>query len=543
MTTLFVIGLITTLTFALSSLSVQHLQLSARAETRQRAVDLARSTASLAISRLCSDPDFGSAAHPGGLLRVPGEQPGEQGLASFEKSVAEQNGVPWSTNNLRSSEAVAGSEERTVPGAAARIVAVGVAGGIRRQVEVVLAVPTFPFALAAAGPVSALHGVTVAGLERVPDAPVHNLEGTVGADMLSNDVGQRAIFLGRDTRVQGAVQAAGQVQFDSAAPEGSIRISGPIRSHADPERIPRMALESYDPIRAGRTFLAISSRRLAEGSNVLGGSLRRQGSLEVTGGLHLDSCVLYVDGDLTVQGGISGKGVVVVTGDTTVEGQSEMVAGSGTALLSGGDLRLSGSGAEGSYFQGLVYTQGAFDADRVTLVGTLIAADEEARAPVTLSEMRLLHTPDPVVRVTTRTRSAAPASVVDTQSGNIEQNKGWWPDAYNLKVQSNSDGTFTVTLFQWHPVRFDFEPFVARSREEVMTEVQSRIGSRSAPGGKTEQIQQLLDRLRLPEGSTPDAEPTEGTGDAAVVVVDPSSFLKLQERIRVVLWREDRGAD
>lgn len=46
-----------------------------------------------------------------------------------------------------------------------------------------------------------------------------------------------------------------------------------------------------------------------EGPTTLAGVFRRQGNLNCRQGLVMDGGILYVDGDLNVQGGVSGKGI------------------------------------------------------------------------------------------------------------------------------------------------------------------------------------------------------------------------------------------
>jgi hypothetical protein len=69
--------------------------------------------------------------------------------------------------------------------------------------------------------------------------------------------------------------------------------------------------------------------------------------------------------------------LVVATGKVTVKGASQLEGGNGVALLAGGNVSLTGA-PEGSYLQGLVYTNGSLSADHVSVVGPTLAEGSEA---------------------------------------------------------------------------------------------------------------------------------------------------------------------
>ena len=103
---------------------------------------------------------------------------------------------------------------------------------------------------------------------------------------------------------------------------------------------------SAGPTRAATTRLAggivqqISGT--LEGSIAFEGLLRGTGSVRVTGPLRLAGAVLFVDGDLTLEQGVSGVGAIIVTGSVTVRGLVDLVTDNVVALLAGGNLLLYG---------------------------------------------------------------------------------------------------------------------------------------------------------------------------------------------------------
>ena len=525
LTTLSLLGILTVLGFVLSQMSVEHLAMTALKSSRQSALDLARSAVSLGLARLSQDPAFGTLdATP--TLRVAGERPQDQGLLIFDPQQARRLGLPFSLNNLQGTAAKPGSLGDPVPAGSAQLLGIGQAGGQIRRIEVKVALPPFPFAIASSGPIRAVHGVRIAGVPSLPATP--NALATMAfteADLASNDPTPEAVFLGPDSQVQGSVQAVGQVSLHPSA-----QVSGSIQSHSDHESLPSQHLSQYDPMLTGEDFSAVETPHLSQGANQLSGRVRRAGSLEVRDGLHLDGCLLYVDGDLKVSGGLKGKGAVVASGNVTLEGQSQFESGNRVAILSGHDTQVTGSGPAGSFFQGLIYTQGRFSADRVTLVGSLIADDEDRRSPVSLTASRLFSAPDPTVRF-------------DLSPGTNPPTQGPLLGSFPFRVFDKESGrreTLQVELRQgeggiWlqvgpYPVDFVDDPAL------VLDAIVSHLGAYSY-----QPLRPILNPLL--SGYNPNWRPPGSGGSqppATVVTIDPSSFLKLEERMRIVLWREDR---
>lgn len=518
MTTLVFLAVVATLGFALASLSVQHLSAAASQENRQQALLLGRSAVSMAIARLMK-----SQPAPGLLqASLPGTRPGAVGLLTFETN----RGLAYSTNNLQGDTAVAGWGGRSVPRHAALLIGEGRSGGVVRRVEALLAVPPYPYALASAGPVDARNGVVIAGLpagssQLNPDTTGVTLQ---PADMLSNDAGAQAIFLGAGTRVTGDVKAAGTVRLDPAA-----LIEGRVTNGAAREQIPNIPLANYDPQSGPHTVLT------AAPTGPLSGAFRHQGDLNCTQGLQLDAGVVYVDGDLTVSGGLRGKGMVVCTGNLTVNGQTDFQSGNGLAVLAGGDLKVSGSGQAGSFFQGLLYTKGSFEADRVTVVGTMIAASTNANPRVLLDDARVIYNQGGVVSLppvggssglANLTTGALPPLLLGSRSVNIyvaRNNSGGW------------DGNFTFT---WPPANTAVmaRPLGA-TVDQVLFNLRDVLEPIAVQEGSLAELDRWLTGLNL-DGGPPGPAPGPAPPPPSLVTFDPSSFLQLVERVRIVMWRE-----
>ena len=521
------VALVATLGFALAGLSIHHLSAMANQSCRQEALNLARSAVSQGIERLMVDTAYGKLPSTAPLLQVElsGTRPGAVGLLTFTPSLANDQEIPCSVNNLEGTAALPGSLRHVVPPAQAQLIGVGKSGGVTQKVVAYLAVPPFPYSLASAGPVRAEGGVTVGALPALPDGPVAADSTLLPADILSNDGTSGSIFLGANTRVTGDVRAAGAITLDPTAPEGSILVEGMLKASSSKEKIPHIPLHDYDPQAADKPFTNVESANYP-GHMVIDGSNRRPGSLRVDQGLELRGGLLYVDGDLTISGGLTGKGVVVATGKVTVSGQSELVAGGGVALLAGKDLTLAGSGSQGSYLQGLVYTEGLFQADRVSVVGTLIAAGDGSD-PVTLHDSRLLTPPPPPTPPPTPPATTGPPTqrVSFGASPNDVAGSGyaeWNGTNYVLTVTKSGVGTFTITITSQAQLIQDLTHLLQLTPAERPIVVNT--------------VKTLMVRLTRTPG--PNAPPTTPQ-NPVVITIDPSSFLRLQDRIRLVLWKED----
>lgn len=286
-------------------------------------------------------------------------------------------GIPYSTNLWDTDKSVTGWNGYAVPGRSLHMVAVGKCRGVERVVETVLHIPPFPYVIASSGTVNSDGGLLVTGVADAKDVSLQNgvvsipKEKETAGHVASNGTGDPALVLGPDTEVTGDVRAAGKINLDPAA-----LVRGEVRPEVDPIGIPKLDVRSYDPAtRPGVQHLdneeypnSTYTDRLK-----LEGFVRRAGNLEVTSrGLEMKGAVLYVDGDLEVRGPIEGKGALIVTGDCTLHGGAKLSTDNEAALVVGGDVTINGDGKQ-STFVGLVYTEGNFTAEDITLVGAFVA--------------------------------------------------------------------------------------------------------------------------------------------------------------------------
>ena len=94
--------------------------------------------------------------------------------------------------------------------------------------------------------------------------------------------------------------------------------------------------------------------------------------------LKLEDGLLFVRGNVTVTGKVSGKGAIVATGDITINGSMNTKADL-AALVSEGDIKIRGVGQNSSTFQGLILAEGSFSAKDTRIVGTVISKDKDGK--------------------------------------------------------------------------------------------------------------------------------------------------------------------
>ncbi len=563
---LIVIAIIACLAFTVAGGSLQHLGFSNKQSNGAQAQQAAESAIALAVAKLFANPSFGGARAD--QDRVEYRQGEALGRLSFHSNKARNWRVNFSTNNLLNSNPATGYDPaRPVPHASAQLVATGTYRGAQRRVEVVLYLPPFPYAIASAAPFRSNGRLEVGGIRE--GSPVSlDPKDLVAAHIVSNSTGDRSLVLGPESRVTGDVRSAGLAELDSG-----VYVGGEIRNHSDPVAIPKEHVMSYDPLVTKKPNLQILSPNPAspEQSPVLEGFVRCAGDLSVTGGLTLNNGVLYVDGNLKVSGGITGTGAVFVTKTTTVTGASSLATDNSVAVMSVGDVLLTGSDKATSFFQGMLYTEGNFRASQISLLGVFIQNGPQAE--VEMSDANVIHVPDfatvdfQVASPTKATPALAGGNIYLAKDGDFFRGSkpdsdygssgpvvfeaypvtsgGWevvdpntksihpaadyaaaralvikfWNDAYN---RSNSGGNYLLGV------------------ANKATGATQKYGISSAGEDKLGPvIDQELSRGNLPARS-PGASLVLGqssSGEGERFQLDPSRFLALKDQLRVLYWR------
>ncbi|MBX3172762.1 MAG: hypothetical protein KF760_35520 [Candidatus Eremiobacteraeota bacterium] len=385
--TVVVIAVASTLAFTVAAASLNHLNYSNRVSNGIQAQNIAESTLALVTEKLLNEKseDLGKLREAGSSFTF--QLNGGQGFITFNPDQAGKWELPYSTNNLDGPNPVPGyTATKPIPQNSAQLIARGTIGGVSRQVECILYIPPFPYAVATAGPFHSTGKLVVGALDdALPDGEKPAPEEILKANLASNSRDAKALVLGPDSRVSGDVRSAGGVETDE-----TVYIGGRIRPGSDPVKLPQETVTNYDPEhfydpKTNSYTTRPNLQKVPPGLNnspKVSGFAKCTGDLNVKGGLELDGGVLYVDGNVIIDGGIRGKGALFVTRDLGLYGSTQMKTDNKVAVVSGGNVSIFGSGQESSMFQGMLWNKGAFSAQHITLMGVLIQADENATTDI-----------------------------------------------------------------------------------------------------------------------------------------------------------------
>ncbi|MBI3926021.1 MAG: hypothetical protein HY319_10810 [Armatimonadetes bacterium] len=376
---LMVSALVVALALTVVGLSYNHINMSTRLSNSQQAENLAEAAIARAIERvMATDGAYGKGAGETIVVafEFQGAPEGASGILTFDAGDAATYKVLRSTNNLNSGGSSATGDGGTlVPAEAVHFVAVGRCNNTEKVVEALLYVPRFPFVIGASGPIRSNGGLFVAGVKDkaaldggwpIPDDQL------IPGDLISNDPaeGNVAITLDGTNQVKGDVQST-----QDATVSSDTTVEGEVRRFADPVDIPDLDIPSYEPADSESTQI----QQAVYDTLTIDGAYKRTGSLDVgPNGLYLNGGILYVEGPLSVTGGIHGKGAVIVTEDTTIDGGGSASTDNLAAILSGGSVSITGDENGNAMFEGLIYTEGNLNAAYMTLAGTFVANNADS---------------------------------------------------------------------------------------------------------------------------------------------------------------------
>lgn len=568
--TLLVTAIVALLGFALAAASVTHISLMTRTGNTSSALDLARSATQLAMGHLFTDKTWK------GTVSYTGPDGTSKAYVTFLPSDAASLGLPLSLNNLAGATSTQAADGQLLPQEAAYIVSSARVNGMTRQVRAVVHLPPFPFAAASDGPILSPGNLVVGSLKpgQDPNSPPDKL---MPSDLMSNDTTPVALTLGPATTIRGDVRAGGGVSIDP----GTI-ISGKVLTQQSPRTVPAMDPAKYDPAVLNQPYVDLESTYPE--STTFTGTLKRAGDVTVNGDLKLDRGLVFITGDMTINGGVSGAGILVVLGDLTVKGQTNVQADSRVAILSKGLVSLEGQGTASSIVKGLIYSEKGVSAKQLKLQGALVARNPAPPAqgpPVTLDKVRLLNDgamlqPDYGV-LANGGEDQNDAGYFDSQSGTLQTgdvSRALAPPSAPTQPADGDTLSYTQYLLTYRPdgligvttisVTFTYSD----SSSQLPTQVPG-IYLTPTPGpqpvnGKGEWIKdpiQMGAPMTMTQGefqnlvnqnnvdypnsswnpNSPYQAQTNPTGPLPTtftVKLDPAELLPTQDRARVLLWRE-----
>lgn len=442
--TLLAVAVLSLLAFTLAGLCVTHLRLSGHQDRGVLASNAARSAISAAIAKVLVENDFGKNAKDDEEVRIRfGET---EGFVTFNPANAEARNTLYSTNNLDGTEDAPGAEGRLVPSGTIHLVAVGRSGDTRRRIEAVLRVPPFPWAIASGGRVDTKNGVVVGCLPEGATLPVA-LEDLQPADIVANGTQSNAVFLGSQSFILGDVETPGQVVLGPSP----VDIRGEVRSGSSPVKLPLLNPVDYDPEANGKAYFSLDAEEVV---SELTGSARAGQNMTFSRRLTLDNAQLYVEGDLDLRAGVKGTGILVATGNITIQGGAQLEGTTELAVISGGrvQLRGTGGGAEGTVIRGLFYAQQGLDASELTLVGSLLTGN--ASTGITLDQVNVYYEEQP----NTSVASTASFSEGTFQVGGVRPTETG-PTERALVIRDFFEQDSTVLPNEFEPIyRIDLRP-------------------------------------------------------------------------------------
>ncbi|MEW5854145.1 MAG: hypothetical protein AB2A00_35550 [Myxococcota bacterium] len=547
-TVLVVSALVLTLGFTLAASSFMHLNVSTQVVNAQHARELAESVVAAGIQNVVeSSGAYGRDDNPSFSLPVEvslqGLPPGSTGRLVFDPAEARRMGIPYSTNRFERTGRP-GWGGRIVPEDCIHLVGTGSCNGVVRSVEVVLQVPRYPYALAANGPIRS-SGRILVGTVTLTQASTPG-EGIVGVDpdellpghLASNATDNDSVRLALDSLITGNLRSRGGVVLDP-----TVQVRGQVRANGDSSPVPRVTIPSLDP---GPRALPLPPVVEPDPEAPIVGERRAVGPVTVNGDLLMAQAVIYIDGDLTVQGGLIGQGLVACTGRIRIDGGTTLDGGNQAALLAGEGVELIGRGAASSSFQGIVYSEGELLADQISVLGAAVVNGDGTEG-VTLRDAAAGHVPE-YTRLNMSLPNAYARAIPDSSNAMVTMFAGprrrgepFQPTTFKivpsqlyvnavLKKPGDPPGTdYSRTFSNWAQA----EPFA----RDIVVWYQGYYNGLGPGGGQMVRILQgFLDEFPTPSDTWGDANlPTVASND---FTFDINEFLSFGDRLRVRFWRE-----
>lgn len=359
--------------FVMAGSTSAHLGFTNKASQSLRARNLAEAAITQAVAALQADPDFGKSDETIQIV-FPENPEGSEGLVSFDPEAP-----VYSTYNLDADNSRPGFHGRLVPPQSVHIVGVGRCREATRTVETIVSLPPYPYAIASSGPIESDGELLVGSIDPEAGSGIISAEDLRPAHLASNDPAATSVQLGADTTIIGDVQSVGGLRLT----DGAV-IKGQTLAYGQPVALPEIELGTYDPEGGASSYQELPPYLT---DTTIHGVAKAPGDLAVFGDLDLNQGKLYVEGHLTVRGQILGQGLVVARKGAEIF-TGARISGGQAVLLSGGDVSIQGGGPLGSFFQGLVYTEGHFQARDITVVGSFISRGDGSG--VKLSNARVL---------------------------------------------------------------------------------------------------------------------------------------------------------
>jgi hypothetical protein len=375
-----VLSVLAFVTVSLTSASyLSQLSIARGTTIRAKASSAGESVTNLALIDFQLDPTFGTPAHPDYSKVYSWTAPnGAIGTLVFDPAQASALDIPCSTNNFDGAATVVGASGFDVPVGSVELIGRGVSGATVQDVRHLAYVPAFAYVVATNGSFESSGSLLVGELP----------EGSSPATVSFDDLLPGHMGAGGNLSISGTADIMGNLQAGGAiVRSGDIDVRGEVHENRPLPLLPVIDIEEY------RSDTAFTSERPggSQASLTVDEHTLVNGSLNIVGALQLNSVILFIDGDLTVGGGATGVGAIICTGKVTFNSAASFAANEKIAILAKGDVSLQGVGA-GSLFRGMVYTEGKFFADTITIIGCFVSNRPAGgtSAQIDLNDVKLL---------------------------------------------------------------------------------------------------------------------------------------------------------
>ncbi len=550
--TLLAVALLAVLGVALASMGMTHLRLVTHTRNRTTLSNAARTVVERGIAKVFERGNSTAQTPPTLPASIVYDRDGVHAVLRFEELKASDDDVPISVDNLDStvSKVIPGTAD-VLPAATARLVGRATGYGQVREIEALLYIPPFPYALASEGQLSAPGGLVVGELLSypVPSIDTDSLPKLGPADIGCNNPAADSIVLGGNSEVSGNIDSSGGVQA-----ENTVMIYGQLRSQLPAVKVPTIEVSTYDP--DGASHSTPNTPYPGDGI-ALTGVHRHNGPLVVNKPLRIINGFLYVNGDLTATQGVLGQGVVAATGDITIHGGTKLESSGATdlALVCGGKLTLTGGGPAMDSFSGVVYAGGGISATSVSIVGTLVAGN--ANVPVTLENVAVYEKPGEVgVKSGIATSLGTPVELGDwvkfreilslgdplgVQRGEVIGGPAGGQAMLRVELSLNSLGPPIQWKWTLTGLDDDGATNLAESGvggqfelgEDLKVVLGSLIGFE---GGVPPRLYQVAADSII--GSSGPANAPNPTVNPAIILQDLSKVLSMADKVRILRWEE-----
>jgi cytoskeletal protein CcmA (bactofilin family) len=363
---------------------IAQLGFSQRSSAISGARRLAEATLQLAVARLIKNPDDALASVQ---LSLP-SYPGGESFLSCDADAAAKKGVPHSVNNLKGANSKPSWSGATVSSETANLVATASYRGATIKMEAILNVPAFPYVVCSSVPIKSVDGLQIFGVaspEALKDGFAsipedQKVPGHLASNAKDPSGGKSIELLGTTSKIQGDVQSHGDLEIG----EGVV-ITG--------ERRPRSEMVQM-PVLDVQTLMADANSQTSEIGGADLNSPKLTGfnkckDLSITGGLQLESGVLYVDGKLKVQGGLSGTGAIIATGGVEISGGGSLTGDNQAAIIAKGPVTIEGSAMQTSEFRGMVYTEGNLSCKYTNIAGSVLVNNPDPTGTANLEKVAM----------------------------------------------------------------------------------------------------------------------------------------------------------